>query len=253
MNTPSTHDAPSSLQPGPAIDNGDPGQASAHLRGFSSAEVAFLIGVPLAWAVLLLFHPTGDGEDLYPVVGDEVTAWVTVHIGTLLFVPMIAAAVFLLLRGVEGRAAQVSRIALAPFVLCYVTFEVLVGIGVGLLSDEVNALAEGEQAAGAKVIEEFADSGLIAVFETVGSISLLVVLTAAGIALWRRAGAPLAVPILLVLAAVPMAFHVPPFGQVGLALFIAAVLLVVRARPAPAPSAAAVPHMRVQLGAPEGR
>ena len=251
MNTPSTPDAASSLQPGPATDNGDPGQAPAHRRGFSAAEVAFLIGVPLAWAVLLLFHPTGDGEDLYPVVGDEVTAWVIVHVGTLLFVPMIAAAVFLLLRGVEGRTAQVSRIALVPFVLCYVTFEVLVGIGVGLLSDEVNALPAGEQAAGAKVIEEFADGGLIAVFETVGSISLVVVLIAAGIALWRRAGAPLAVPILLALAAVPMAFHVPPFGQVGLALFIAAVLLVVRARRAP--SAAAVSPMRVQVGAGEGR
>jgi hypothetical protein len=29
----------------------------------SRAEIVFLIGVPLAWAVVLLFHPTGDGED----------------------------------------------------------------------------------------------------------------------------------------------------------------------------------------------
>ena len=84
------------------------------------------------------------------------------------------------------------------------------------------------------MIEGFADSGLVAVFETVGGLSLVVVLIAAGIALWRPAGAPVAVPILLVLAAVPIAFHVPPFGQVGLALFIGAVLLVMRARPAPA-------------------
>jgi hypothetical protein len=62
---------------------------------------------------------------------------------------------------------------------------------------------------------------------------LLVALGAAGIALWRRADAPLAVPVLLVLAAVPIAWHVTPFGQVGLALFIAAVLLVVRARTVP--------------------
>ena len=31
---------------------------------FSRAELGFLIGVPLAWAVLLLFHPTG-GDDYY--------------------------------------------------------------------------------------------------------------------------------------------------------------------------------------------
>ena len=168
MSTPSTEAAPSTLQPGLAVDDGDPAEAPAGPRGFSSAEVAFLIGVPLAWAVLLLFHPTGDGEDLYPVVSDEVTAWVVVHVGTLLFVPMIAAAVWLLLRGVEGAAAQVSRVALVPFVLFYVTFEVLVGIGVGLLSDEVNGLPAAEQPASANVIEEFADSGLIAVFETIG-------------------------------------------------------------------------------------
>lgn len=117
-----------------------------------------LIGAPLAWAVLLLFHPTGDGEDFYPVVGDEVTAWMTVHVATLVFVPLIAAVVYLLLRGVEGIAAQVSRAALAFFVLFYATWEALIGIGLGVLSDGVNGLPAAEQPAGAKVIEEFADS-----------------------------------------------------------------------------------------------
>jgi hypothetical protein len=73
-----------------------------------------LIGVPLAWAVVLRFHPTGDGEEFYPIVRDQVTAWMSVHVGTLLFVPLIAAVVYLLLRGVEGPAAHVSRVALAP-------------------------------------------------------------------------------------------------------------------------------------------
>jgi hypothetical protein len=39
------------------------------------------------------------------------------------------------------------------------------------------------------------------------------------------------VPVLLVLAALPIAWHVTPFGQVGLALFVVAVVLVVRGRP----------------------
>jgi hypothetical protein len=208
-------------------------RAPAQRKAFSSTEIAFLIGAPLAWAVLLLLHPTGDGEDLYPVVSDEVTAWLIVHVGTLLFVPLIAAAVYLLLRGVDGTAAKVGRVALASFVLFFVTFEVLIGIGVGLFTDEVNGLPAADQQAGANAIEEFADNGVVAVFEMIGTGSLLIALTAAGIALWRRADAPLAVPVLLVLAAVPIAWHVTPFGQVGLALFIAAVLLVVRARSVP--------------------
>jgi hypothetical protein len=227
----------------PAIENGDHRQAPAQRKAFSLAEIAFLIGAPLAWAALLLLHPTGDGEDFYPVVSGEVTAMLIVHVGTLLFVPLIAAAVYLLLRGVEGTAAQVSRVALGSFVLFYATFEVLIGIGVGLFADEVNGLPAADQQGGAEAIERFADNGVIAVFEMIGTGSLLVALTAAGIALWRRADAPLAVPVLLVLAAVPIAWHVPPFGQVGLALFIVAVLLVVRARAVPrvAPAAAVRP------------
>ena len=205
----------------------------------SRAEIVFLIGVPLAWAVVLVFHPTGDGEDFYPIIRDQLTAWMTVHVGTLLFAPLIAAVVYLLLRGVEGTAAQVSRVALAPFVLFYATWEALIGIGVGVLADEVNGLPAAEQDAGAKVLEDFADSAIIRAFELIGTGSLFVALTAAGIALRRRAGAPLAVPVLLVLAAVPIAWHVRPFGQIGLALLIAAVLLAVRARQVPSVPAAA--------------
>jgi hypothetical protein len=90
-----------------------------------------------------------------------------------------------------------------------------------------------------RALEGYADSGLLAVFETIGVAALLVAPAAAGIALWRRAGASLAVPVLLVLAAIPIGWHVTPFGQVGLALLIAAVLLVVRARSAQATPAAA--------------
>jgi hypothetical protein len=218
--------------------NGEPRESPAHLRPFSFAEIAFLIGVPLAWAVVLLFHPTGEGEDFYPIVKDEVAGFVAVHVGTLIFVPLMAAVVYVLLRGVEGTAAHVSRAALAPFVLFYATWEALIGIGVGLLSDEVNGMPAAEQPAAAKALEGYADSGFLAVFELLGMVALLVALTAAGIALWRRAGASLAVPILLVLATIPIGWHVTPFGQVGLALFIAAVILVVRARSAPAAPAA---------------
>lgn len=200
-------------------------------RRRSRGEVALLIGVPLAWAILLLFHPTGEGEDFYPVVADEVTPWLIVHVGTLLFVPLIGAVVYSLLRGIPGTAARISRIALVPFVLFYTAWEVLVGIGLGLLVDEVKGLPAGEQAAGRKVVEEFADGGVIRAFELIGTGSLLVALAAAGVALRGRAGVPLAVPVLLILAAIPIAWHVTPFGQVGLALFIGAVFLAVRARP----------------------
>ena len=155
------------------------------------AELTLLIGVPVVWAILLLFHPTGEGEDFYPVVHDEVTVWMIVHLATLVFIPLFAATVYLLLRGVDGAPARVSRVALVGFVLFYGVWETLVGVGLGLLTHEVNGLASADQAAGAKVVEAFADGGVLAVLEFIGNAFLLLALTtASGRASTQRGRSP---------------------------------------------------------------
>ena len=226
------------VEPPAEGDEGSP-PVTARPRDFSSAELAFLIGVPLLWAVLLLFHPGGEGTEVsYAELQDKVTAWMVVHIGMMLFIPLLGAVVYLLLRGVEGTAARVSRIALVVFVVFYSTWEALQGIGVGILVNEVNGLPQTELATGADLVHDFADHILIrnfGVFGNIGSIGLIIALIAAGVAL-RRAGASLAVAALLGLSGFLITAHPPPFGPVGLAFFIAAVLLYVRAQSvAPAP------------------
>jgi hypothetical protein len=210
----------------------------------SRTEVALMVAVPLGWAVLLLFHPTGDGDEFYPIVRDQLTAWMVVHVGTLPFVPLLAGVVYLLLRGVEGVAALLSRIALAVFAVFYTAFEVLIGLGTGILVDQVNGLPAAERATAARLVEDFTDSGLIRAFELIGSFAWLIAVVTAGVALFRRANVPssVVVVLLLVVSATPIVWHVPPFGPVGLALFITAMLLVLRGRSrAPAPAAAGQP------------
>jgi hypothetical protein len=206
-------------------------------RSFTPTEIAFLVGIPLAWAVLLLFHPTGGGEAVtYADVQDQVTAWLVVHIGMMLFIPLMAVVVYLLLRGIEGTAALISRIALVPFVVVYGAYEVLLGIGAGILVQDVNGLAGSEKAAGAALVNEFTDNVLIrgfSVLSSIGALAFITAMIAAGVALRREAAAPLAVPILLGLSGFLITAHPPPFGPIGLVLFIAAVLLFVR-RQAPA-------------------
>ena len=205
--------------------------------------LAFLIGVPLAWAVLLLFHPGGDGKEIYRDVQDSVTAFMVVHLGMLIFIPLMAAAIWLLLRGVDGTAATVSRIALAPFVIFYSAWETLQGIGVGILASEVNGLPAAERATGADLVQNFAENPLsvsLGVFATIGSLSLILATIAAGVALRREAGAPMAVPVLLGLSGLLITAHPPPYGPTGLVLFVAAVLLYARSQTtarAPAPLA----------------
>jgi hypothetical protein len=199
-------------------------------QSLSRAEIAFVVGVPLTWAVLLLFHPVG--EEIVPTVRDNVTPWLVVHLGTLVLIPLLAVTLFLVLRRFDGTAALIARAALVVFAIVYTAFEILIGIGVGLLADEINALPAADQATGERLADAFTDSGVIAAFETIGSLAWLVAVAAAGVAMFRRAhtASSIAVVLLFVISAPGVVFHVPPFGQVGLALFVLALLLALRER-----------------------
>jgi hypothetical protein len=202
--------------------------AARQIRRFSRPELALIIGVPAAWGILLLFHPTGDTEAFYPVIDGNVTAWLTVHIGMGIFVPLFAAIVFLLLRGVESTAATVSRIGLAVFAVLYAAWELLLGVGTGVLTQEVDELPEAQQATGREIVESYAESGVIVALSVLGSIGLAVGMIGAVVAL-RLAYRTGWLPLVLMLLALPLiAIHEPPFGPVGLALFIVAVLLFAR-------------------------
>jgi hypothetical protein len=199
---------------------------------FSRGELAFLIGVPLAWAVLLLFHPGGEG-DIYPALRHDVTRWLVVHVGTMVFIPLLAVAIYLLVQGVENTAARVCRIALATFALFYTAWEVLMGIGTGVLVEDVNGLPVAERGTGSDLVNDFTENILVrdfGVFNAIGSLSLITATIAAGIALRRQAGVPLSVPILLGLCGFMIAAHPPPFGPIGLLIFITAVLLYARSQ-----------------------
>jgi hypothetical protein len=207
------------------------------LPRLTRAEMTFVIGVPLAWAVLLLFHPGGEGDQIYADLDGDGTRMLVVHVGTLIFIPLTAFAIYLLLRGNQSTAARVSRIALAFFVVFYSAWETLQGIANGILVDEVSGQPEAEQGAGADLIQEFAESPLardFGVFSTIGSLALVIATVALGIAL-REAGAPRWAPALFGFAGLLITAHPPPFGPTGLVLFVVAVVLVMRGRPAAEP------------------
>jgi hypothetical protein len=219
----------------PRADNAEAGSPPRVRRpgAFSPGELAFLIGVPLLWAILLLFHPGGAGDAIYLDVQDNVTRFLVVHIGMMLFIPLMAVVVLVVLRGVEGTAAWVSRIALVPFVVFYSAWEVLQGIGVGILANELNGLPQAGQALREDVVQDFAEHVLIGPFGAFGSIGpmgLIVAAIAAGLALYRHAGAPVSVPVLLSISGLLITAHPPPYGPTGLVLFILAVLLYVRSQ-----------------------
>jgi hypothetical protein len=59
------------------------------LLRLSRGEAGFVIGVPLAWAVLLLFHPGGTGKEIYADLDGDGTRMLIVHVGTMVFIPSL--------------------------------------------------------------------------------------------------------------------------------------------------------------------
>jgi hypothetical protein len=223
----------------PPADNAEDSRpAAGPRRAFSPGELVFLIGVPSLWAILLLFHPGGSGEQIYLDVQDKVTRFLVVHIGMMLFIPLIAAVVYLLLRGIEGTAAWVSRIALVPFVVFYSAWEVLQGIGVGVLAHELNGLPQAEPALREELVQDFAEHALIGPFSVLGSIGsmgLIVATIAAGVALYRHAGAPASVAVLLAISGLLITVHPPPYGPAA-SSYSSSLSCSTRAKPSARPS-----------------
>jgi hypothetical protein len=189
---------------------------------FAHARLVFLMGMPLAWAVLLWFHPGGDGT-IYDSLRDEVTTWQIVHVGTLVFIGLIGVALYLLVRDLPGRAAAVSRLAIGPFVLFYGAYEAVIGLATGALVQHANDAPAGDRAAVSGAIESLQDNvvvgdpGIVAV---IGIVAWVTAVTAAVVA-YRGLGAPAWVLVLLGLSVVIVA-HPPPIGPVGLVCFAAA-------------------------------
>jgi hypothetical protein len=235
MNTPTVQGEPAAAP----VQAGAYNAPAARSPGFSRLELAFMIGVPAAWGILLLFHPLGD-VGFYETIEGNTAAWLSVHLGMGVFVPLFAGVVYLLLRGLTSTAAMVSRIGLAVFAVLYAAWELVLGVGTGILTEEVSALPEAQQAVGADLVDSYAESGVIVVLSVLGSIGLGVAMIGAAVALRRAYGLGWAPIVLMVLSLPLIAVHEPPFGPVGLALFIGAVLLLVR-KQASAPARSAPP------------
>jgi hypothetical protein len=114
------------------------------------------------------------------------------------------------------------------FAVVYAAWELVLGVGTGILANETNALPESQQAVGADLVNSYAESGLIMVLSAVGGAGLAVAMIGAAVAL-RRAYRVGWGPLVLWLLSMPLiAIHEPPYGPAGLAVFIVAALMVVR-------------------------
>jgi hypothetical protein len=192
---------------------------------------AFLIATPLAWAALLWFHPSVAPNNVYGDLRDDVTAYRIVHVGTLVFIGLMGAALYLLVRDLPGKAARLSRLAIGPFVLLYGAYEAVIGLAIGALVQHTNDAPPGQRPAVADAIQSvgtdvvIGDPGIVG---SVGALAWIAAVLAAAVAV-RHAGAPLLATVLLGLSLIVVS-HPPPIGPVGLTCFAGAVLVLYRSQ-----------------------
>jgi hypothetical protein len=179
-----------------------------------------LLGTPLALAVLEIFHPpkpSGASEAV------EQAGWfMWFHIIQVPLIGLMALAVYLLTEGLEGRAVNVSRWAIGVFAVFFSAYDAAAGIGTGYALRNAQGLSAEAQAAVYEVVKDLPLFSLPFVLSVVGTLGWAVALIAAAIAL-RRAGAPRAPFILLILAGVfLMAGHPYPQGTLAFGGFFLA-------------------------------
>jgi hypothetical protein len=191
---------------------------------FTPMRLAFLLGVPVAWAVLLLFHPDVDRTDVFASLRPNLTTYQIVHVGMLFFIGLIGVALYLLVRDLPGTAARISRWAIGPFVVLYGAWEAVIGLGAAAFVQHAQNAPARQRSAVADALQGLQDDVIIGdpgVVGLLGTAAWLIAAVAAAFA-YRRVRAPALACVLLGFSAIIVS-HPPPIGPIGLACFAAAV------------------------------
>lgn len=139
-------------------------------------------GVPLAVALLNLFHPIVQ----YPVY-DRILLnlgwWITLHVLNLAGFPLLGLAAYLLIKDVKNFAAMVAKVAIAVYVPVYAAFDALAGVGTGTLVQQVSCLSPDQSATFKPTVDAFWNSAPLAATAIVGSIAWVIAMLSSAVAL----------------------------------------------------------------------
>ncbi len=186
-----------------------------------------LFGTPLLYIVLGILHPMED-----PGLGEATGLFIGLHFAQLFLIAGLAYSLWLLVDGLESRAATVTRVLIVPFVILYTTLDAIAGLGMGDLVRMANESTGTERATLGAFIEELRepDAAGYAIYLGAG-LSWVAAVGAATVALKVRA--PGGALVLMILGALVFAVgHPKPTGPIGMALFLAGVAwLELRSRP----------------------
>ena len=175
---------------------------------------AVIFGAPLLAYFIGVLHPH------HLAFGEKDRLFMAIHLVFPFVICLMAWALFLLVDGVENRAATVARILVVPFAVAYTAFEAVAGIARGALVWKENDLPEADHLGAQQLISDFTHSGLARPLYLTASLVWLAAALSVVVALRRRASIPALG--LMALGAILFAYsHVRPWGPAGMAAFLA--------------------------------
>jgi hypothetical protein len=153
-------------------------------------------------------------------VGDDTTLYLGIHLVQPVFVLLLAWGIWLLVKDLPGRAAQVARVAIVPYAIVYSMLDAVAGVALGQVIREANGMS----AADAAVVERMLDGGIGGVdyigmvIWVASGLTWFAMALAAAVAV-RQVGGPGPTTLMVFGAAVFAVGHPFPPGPIGIALF----------------------------------
>jgi hypothetical protein len=177
-----------------------------------------LFGVPLLYLVLGVLHPTSN-----PELGDETGLFIGLHVAQLFLIGGLAYLLWLLVEGLDGRAARVARALILPFVIAYTALDAVLGLGWGIAAKKANELPVADQAAAGRLIHNLNEPEL---FGYIGYFGAGLLWLAVALTVVRALGKKAPRPALVLMAMGTIVFalgHARPMGPIGMGLFLAGI------------------------------
>jgi hypothetical protein len=193
-------------------------------RGVIFAAVA-------GYIVLGLLHPIELN------VGDDSTVYLYLHVVQPVLIGLLAWGLWLLVKGLPGRAAQIARVAVVPYLIAYTMLDSIAGISLALNVREANGMSPADAAAVNRLMDGLGDEVVPAAVYLASGLTWLVAAVATAIAV-RQVGGRGPAMLMALGAAIFAVGHPFPPGPVGIALFgLGVAWLEYRREHAPVPEA----------------
>ena len=166
-----------------------------------------ILGTPLVLGILDIFHPTFSTDGIFTGISGHLEWWIILHILQLPLFCLLALSVYLLLDGVQGTFATLSKVALGIFVIFYPALDAILGIGTGALVSYANGTAGFLQAAMVPAIEDYFSNRVTVLIGTLGGFGWAIAILLAVLALSRPTQSRWLVTVTAILIGLALSYY----------------------------------------------